>query len=490
MKELHDLELLLTSHTPIIVIESIEELRLIQLLVKLGLKLELPVYQWAATEGMKRVDIEMNAQKLTAEPLEVLKHIKSLYKPGIFLMLDFHPYLEDPILVRLIKEIAQDFESVPRTLIFVSHALDTPPELKHLTARFDLQLPDLAGIKSLIREEAKRWQTRFQYRRIKADPEAVARLAQNLVGITATDARRLIRRAIEDDGMINNDDLPEVMQAKYQLLNKDGVISFEYDTAELSDVAGLSRLKEWLGHRRKAFEGTAGRLDRPKGIMLLGVQGGGKSLAAKAVAGSFGVPLLRLDFGSLYNKYYGETEKNLRQALATAEVMSPCVLWMDEIEKGIAHSGNDEGVSQRVLGGMLTWMAENEHRVFIVATSNDIQKLPAELVRKGRLDEIFFVDLPSPKVRVDIFKIHLRRRNLAPGGFDLEYLAVCSDGFTGAEIEQAIVSAMYAANAANQPLDTDRIVTELERTSPLSVVMREQILQLRAWAADRTVPAD
>lgn len=489
MKDLHELELLLTSHTPILIIESIEEVRLVQLFSRLGLKLELPVHQWTATEGLKRVDVAMNPQKFTVEPQEVLKHIKSLYRGGIFLLLDFHPYLDEPILVRLLKEIAQDFETAPRTLVLVSHTLLTPPELKHLTARFDLQLPDLAGIKSLIREEAQRWQ-KAQNRRLRADAEAVERLARNLVGITATDARRLIRKAIEDDGVINHDDLPTVMQAKYQLLSQDGIITFEHDTATFSDVAGLERLKEWLQQRQKAFDGSATNLDRPKGIMLLGVQGGGKSLAAKSVAGSFGVPLLRLDFGSLYNKYYGETEKNLRQALHTAEVMAPCVLWMDEIEKGIARSGNDEGVSQRVLGALLTWMAENKERVFIVATSNDIQKLPAELVRKGRMDEIFFVDLPSIKVRAEIFRIHLRRRNLDPNIFDVEYLAASSEGFTGAEIEQAVVSGLYAAQSHNRPLDTDTLLNELARTSPLSVVMAEQIEGLRMWAYQRTVPAD
>jgi SpoVK/Ycf46/Vps4 family AAA+-type ATPase len=222
---------------------------------------------------------------------------------------------------------------------------------------------------------------------------------------------------------------------------------------------------------------------------LLGIQGSGKSLAAKAVAGSFGIPLLRLDFGVLYNKYYGETEKNLRRALEIAEVMAPCVLWMDEIEKGIAHSGSDEGLSQRVLATLLTWMAEQKGGVFIVATSNDIERLPPELIRKGRLDELFFVDLPDNETRQEIFKIHLRRRNLAPGGFDLDGLAEASDGFTGAEIEQAIVSSLYTAHARGESVDNRHLLEELARTRPLSVVMAEQINYLREWASGRTVSA-
>ena len=279
------------------------------------------------------------------------------------------------------------------------------------------------------------------------------------------------------------------MKAKYELISQEGVISFEYDTAHFADVAGLSNLKEWLSQRQKSFTGKQGSLDKPKGIMLLGVQGCGKSLAAKAVAGAFGVPLLRLDFGALYNKFYGETEKNLQKSLETAEVMAPCVLWMDEIEKGIAHSDTDDGLSQRILGSLLTWMAEHKANVFIVATSNDIKKLPPELVRKGRLDEIFFVDLPDGNTRRSLFEIHLRQRNLAPSGFDLTTLTTVSDGFSGAEIEQAIVSSLYAAHAQNASLDTQHLLEELERTRPLSIVMAEKIHYLRAWAKERTVPA-
>jgi SpoVK/Ycf46/Vps4 family AAA+-type ATPase len=489
MKELHDLELILTSHTPIIVIESLEEVRVSQMLARLGLRLNHPMFQWTVTEGLRRLEADFGAQQFTAEPREVLKHIKAVSQAGYYLLLDFHPFLDDPIHVRLIKEIAQEHGRLAKTLIFLSHDIPIPAEIRHLTARFNLRLPDRAGIKMLIKEEARRWQSENR-RQVQIDAQAVDRLAANLTGVTTTDARRLIRSAIENDGAISQDDLPGLMKNKYELINQDGVIAFEYDTASFAEVAGLRHLKEWLSHRHKSFVGNSASLDQPRGIMLLGVQGAGKSLAAKAVAGTFGVPLLRIDFGVLYNKYIGETEKNLRSALEVAESMAPCVLWMDEIEKGVSPGQADDGVSLRILGTLLTWMAENRRQVFIVATANDIQRLPPELIRKGRLDEIFFIDLPQEAVRREIFDIHLRRRNQAPSGFDLELLAGASEGFTGAEIEQAIVSALYAAQAQESRLDTRHLLQELERTRPLSVVMAEKMTQLRAWAAGRTVAAD
>ncbi len=223
--------------------------------------------------------------------------------------------------------------------------------------------------------------------------------------------------------------------------------------------------------------------------MLLGVQGGGKSLAAKAVSGAWNVPLLRLDFGALYNKFFGEAERNIRQALATAAVMSPCVLWCDEIEKGIATGDNDNGTSKRVLGTLLTWMAENDKAVFIVATANNIADLPPELMRKGRMDEIFFVDLPDKAARRDIFSIYLKRRGLKPEDFDLDLLAAHSDGFSGAEIEQAVVSARYAAQAREVVVDNALLLAQLAGAQPLARVMAEQVAALRSWAMGRTVPA-
>lgn len=486
MKELHDLELTLNSHTPILVIETLEEVRLLQMLTRLSVKGSRPMFQWTATEGLRRIELQFGFEPDTEAPAEVLKKIK-LSGPGIYLFLDFHPYLQDPILVRHIKEIAQSYEERKRTLVFVSHSLEIPPEIRHLTARFELHLPDGAALRWLIKEEAQRWQQSNPAQPLRVDREALELLAHNLSGVSETDAKRLIRSAIEDDGAITQEDLPELMRAKHELIEHGGIIGYEYDTAQFADVAGLDNLKAWLADRRKALLGQS--QDAPKGILLLGVQGGGKSLAAKAVAGSYGLPLLRMDFGALYNKYIGETEKNLRYALKTADTMAPCVLWVDELEKGLAGQNDDQGISQRLLGALLTWMAERKRPVFIVATANDISRLPAELLRKGRLDEIFFVDLPDQAMRATIFEIHLRRRNLAPSAFDLAALASASEGFSGSEIEQAIVSARHRAQARELPLDTVLLLDELARTQPLSVVMAEPVAALREWAAGRTVSA-
>jgi SpoVK/Ycf46/Vps4 family AAA+-type ATPase len=489
LSDLHDLELMLRAETPLLLIESREEPRILALFTRLGMRLGEPIFRWTVTEGLRRAEYDIPQGQL-AEPAAVLRHIKASSRSGIYLLLDFHPFLDHPLHVRLLKEIAQAFDAAPRRLVLLSHALTTPPELKHLAARVELSLPDRNRLLALIREEAQAWQHAAPNRSFRANREAVEQLARNLLGVTESDARRLVRSAIRKDGAITDSDVTDVTRAKYELLSPEGAVSFEYDTVSFADVAGLDNLKRFVDRRREGFlDGGKARQDPPKGIMLLGVQGCGKSLAAKAVAGRLGVPLLRLDFGALYNKYIGESERNLRDALRTAEVMAPCVLWCDEIEKGIAGGYGDEGTPKRMLGTLLTWMAERAGRVFLVATSNDIAGLPPELVRKGRLDETFFVDLPDAGVRAEIFRIHLARRGLEPKRFDLARLGAASDGFTGAGIEQVVVSALYAADAEDKAPDTEVLLAELCATQPLSVVMGEQIARLRAWALERTVPA-
>jgi AAA+ superfamily predicted ATPase len=492
MEHGHDLELIIRSRVPIVVIESHEERRALDMLRPMATRLALPLFMWKITEGLRRLDLDYPPQRYNIEPPAVLGHIKSTRQAGVYVLLDFHPYLTEPVNVRLLKDIALGYEQTPRTVVLLSGNINLPAELKRFSARFDLALPGPDDLKHLVQGVANEWAAGNGGRRVKADPRAFELLIRNLAGLTSSDARRLARNVIYDDGAITADDLPTVMSAKYQLLDKGGVLSFEYDTARFSDVGGQQRLKRWLEQRKSVFNSTRAvpGLDPPKGILLLGVQGCGKSLAAKAVAGIFGVPLLRLDFGALYNKYYGETERNLREALKTAEVMAPCTLWMDELEKGLATQDSDDGVSRRVLGALLTWMAERRAQIFLVATANDIAALPPELVRKGRFDEIFFVDLPRAEIRERIFAIHLAKRELDPAEFDLEALAAGSEGFSGAEIEQAIVSALYTTHAAEQRLSTEQILAEIDQTRPLSVVMAEHIAALRDWAAGRTVPSD
>ncbi|MBK1643345.1 ATPase [Thiocapsa imhoffii] len=489
MPDLHDLEILLRSDTPIVLIESIEEPRVIELFAKLAVRIAEPAFRWSITEGLRRLEFDTGSHSRFADPTELLRHVRSSQQRGLYMLLDFHPYLDSPLHVRLIKEIAQDYEHLPKTLIFVSHALEIPPEIRHLSLRFELRLPDRQRMLWLIRDEAQRWQDGAVGRSFRTRRDAIDQLARNLLGVTESDARRLIRNAIRHDGAITHEDVETVKRAKYELLSPEGIISFEYDTRSFAEIAGLSALKAWIERRRSAFLRAGTGRDHPRGILITGVQGGGKSLAAKAIAGGFGVPLLRLDFGALYDKYIGETEKNVRKALATADLMAPCVLWIDEIEKGVATGSEDEGVGRRVLATLLTWMAERTTRVFLAATANDISRLPPELIRKGRIDEIFFVDLPGGPVRREIFAIHLRHRGLDPAAFDLAALADASAGFTGAGIEQAVVSALYADSSVRGRVTTEALMREVTSTKPLSVVMSSQLDALRAWSRGRTVQA-
>ncbi|QYJ89187.1 AAA family ATPase [Shewanella halotolerans] len=487
MQDIRDLTAVLRSNTPIVVIETYEEYRVIELLKRVSTILYQPLFTWSITQGLTRADVKMGTQKFNTDPTEILGQIKSSSQQGIYVLCDFHPFVDNaPKNVRLLKEIALEYEALKHTIVLVSHAFDIPPEIKRYCAHFSISLPDTAQLQNLIYEQIDR--ARADGLLQSVDEDAVLKLAENLRGLTFDDARRLAHKAIVDDGAITHSDVDRINQGKFKLLDMEGVLQFEYDTSDFSQVAGLHNLKKWLSQRSPASS-AEGRVDHPKGILLLGVQGSGKSLAAKAVAGMWQRPLLRLDMSALYNKYIGETEKNLRNALALADLMAPCVLWIDEIEKGLSSGSSDDGTSKRILGALLTWMAERKSEVFLVATANDISALPPELMRKGRMDEIFFVDLPDDSVRQAIFLIHLQRRQLDPLNFDLAKLSQASQGFSGAEIEQAIISARYTARALEQSVSQQLLLGELMKTRPLSVVMREKLAALRDWAKGRTVNA-
>ena len=488
--DLHDLELLLRSRIPLITIETRDERHVGRLFTRLSINLGMPVMSWSATNGLQRIDLEMPPQRHASEPQQALGQIRATDTPTIYLLMDFHPYLDDPYNIRLLKEIALEHPELGHTLVFVSHELKLPPELSAFSARFELSLPGADKISALIAEEAGHWSRAGNGRQVRTDRKTLELVSSQLRGLTTGDARRIIRTIIHDDGAINADDLERVTRARYRLLEHNGALSCEFDTDDFAAVGGLQHLKQWVERRRNAFLDAANHTDMPRGILLVGVQGGGKSLAARAIAGLWSLPLLRLDFGTLFNKFFGETERNLREALQAAEAMAPCILWIDEIEKAIASGDNDNGTSRRMLGSLLTWMAEREAPVFIVATANVIEHLPPELVRKGRLDEIFFVDLPDAATRAEIFAIHLRKRDFKPVDFNLLELAKLTDGFSGAEIEQAVVAATYLAREDNASLATEHIRTEIQQTRPLSQVMAEHIARLRHWAKGRTVPAN
>jgi hypothetical protein len=489
-----ELQTLLASRVALVVIESREEGRAMEVVREAALKAQRGknwgVFQWTVTEGLLRVDVDLGgAQRTLAQPEQLLRHVKSTTMPGIYVLLDFHPYLENPIFVRTLKDIAQEYSKCARTVVLISHEMKLPQELEHLAARFTMRMPGKSERQAIVMRMAREW-AQMKGGMPKIDAKVVEKLVDNLAGLPLHDVERLTRGAIFNDGALTEDDIKPLLAAKYQLLNRGGTLSFEPDTARFAEVGGMKNLRRWILQRKAAFDGSAPGLDAPKGVLLLGVQGCGKSLAARAAAGVLGVPLVRLDFGALYSKWHGESEKNLRESLKSAEALAPCVLWLDEIEKALSAGDGDSGTSRRVLGAFLTWLAEQRARVFIVATANDITALPPELVRKGRFDEIFFVDLPSPAARLEIFGIHCKKRGIALGDADLKALTDRSEGFSGAEIEQAVVSAMYSANAHQKNCDATLIAAELQATRPLSVVMAEKIAELRDWATERTVPAD
>ena len=495
MSDLQDLVALIRADTPLIVVETPDEMRVVELFRQSLTRVWRAMYRWSITEGLRRIDLDgEDAAQLPADAGSTLSAIRGAGQRGVYLLLDFHPYLGYAGTQRQLREILQRRDCLAHTVVLVGNRIELPGELDAKAVRMRLRLPDANALLRLVREEIAAWQREHEGRRVEADETVVRRIVRNLQGLDAMDARRIARHLIHDDGALGPGDLPELMRLKFELLNKSGHLHYEYDTARFADVAGARRLKRWVEQRRRVFvDGDAPPgLDPPRGILLLGVQGCGKSLLAKAVAGGFGVPLVRLDFGTLYAKYHGETESNLRTVLAQAEQLAPCVLWIDEIEKGLAAGSGegDGGVSRRVLGYLLTWMAERMSNVFLVATANQVHELPPELLRKGRFDEIFFVDLPDADTRAHVFELHLRRRELPAGDFDLRALAQASEGFSGAEIEQAIVAALYAAHADGRAVDNPLLLEELRQTRPLSVLMREQVQALRQWAVERTVPAD
>ena len=486
MHEFDDLRVLVQAHSPLIVIESYEEPRALMLIKRLAVNLMRPVFKWTITDGLQRLDSEQGAQAFNAEPTNLLAQIKSTRNSGIYVLCDFHPFLAEPTHGRSIKEIAQAHELLGHPLILLSHAIDVPPELSRLCYRFALSLPSDQQIRQLIHDMADSYAAKTGML-AELTAENVSLLLQNLRGLTFDEVKRLAYKAIADDGAITQADIPRINRAKFSLLQTDGVLSQVFDSVSFANVIGLTNLKHWLAQRQQAFVEQA--KDTPKGLLLTGVQGTGKSLAAKAIAGSWHLPLLRLDMAALYNKYIGETEKNLTQALVLADAMSPCVLWIDEIEKGLSSGDNDNGVSRRLLGSFLTWLSERKSQVFLVATANNIHDLASELLRKGRFDEIFFVDLPDEQERLQLLQLHLSKRQMPLSEAELGSVLALCHGFSGAELEQAVVGAGFRARAGNSTFSVTHLTDELAATQPLAVVMAEQITALRQWALERCVKA-
>ena len=493
INSLSDLDTLIAQGTALVFIETLEDARILHHVGGLARERKTPLFIWNAT-GALTCSTPLDHPPQTKGIQEALTYVKKEVQAGLVVILDPQPHLKDPAVLRLLIDLAQDTQGTSRTVMLVGDHLQLPDHLRRVGKYFTPPFPDSELIREIYYEEVYRWLWEDRGRKFMKPGDMEDKLVRHLAGLNEEDVRRLMAESIRDDGRLTLIDLKRILNFKRENSGKDGLIEFGIETQGLDLVGGLNHLKLWLELRRATFTGerTDQGIDPPKGLLLLGVQGAGKSLAAKAVAGSWHVPLMRLDFGNLYSKWLGESEHNLKEALRQAEAMAPCVLWIDEIEKSVANDSGDAdgGVSRRILGSLLTWMNERRAKVFLVATANDVSRLPPELLRKGRFDEIFFVDLPSQAVRRDIFAIHLGKRNLDPRFFDLNQLARASEGFSGSEIEQVVIDGMYRALGAGENPGTDHILKELSVTSPLSVVMHEKVASLRAWASGRTVPAD
>jgi hypothetical protein len=492
MENLRDLKLLVLSRHPVIAISSFEEERVTTLVERVAAELRVPGFVWKATNGLLRFGTEQAIYE-TQTPVKALQTVLSMRGDGITLMLDLHRHFEDATVVRLLRDIGQEFARKGSALILCSPDLSLPAELEKGVVPFRLELPGPRDLTHLVARTLRDLAMAHTLR-LSLEKEDVKRLAEALRGLTLLEAERVLTRVVVEDLSLSAADLPRILSLKKDLIARDGVLEYYPQEESLQKIGGLENLKIWLRRRKAAFapEAREHGLEPPRGMLLLGVQGCGKSLCAKAIAAEWGLGLLKLDPGRLYDKYVGESEKNLRRALATAEAMSPCVLWIDEVEKGFSTDGGDSdgGLSKRLLGTFLGWLQDRKASVFVVATANDISTVPPELFRKGRFDETFFVDLPSEAARREILGIHLSRRKQEPKKFDLERLVRSTAGFSGAEIEQAIVAALYAAFADKRPLDTPTLEREITATVPLSRTFQEKVEGLRRWAAGRAVPAD
>ena len=483
---MHDIEVLIDSGRRLLVIETEREGCFIEGFRRLGQRSTKAYYQWTVTQGLLRLARGYQAQKHNNDINQLFGQIASTQHEGVYVLVDYHHFLEDPVAVRHIKDVI--LNSPQHTLILLSQKIDLPDELKSIATHYSLPLPSLGDMTKMVNDLASQWKQENGQSLKVSDKNILKQLLKSLCGLSHDDAYRMAKHAIWNDGIINQTDIIEVAKRKFDLLNQDNVLNLEIDYEELKDIAGFNTLKQWLSVRRKVFKGEVSLPggDKPKGMLLLGVQGCGKSMAAKAVAGSWNLPLLHLDFGTLYNRFYGQTEENMRQALDIAEKMEPCILWLDEIEKGMSAVSSSDDVSKRLLGTFLTWLAEKKTSVFVVATANDVSKLPPELMRKGRFDEVFFVDLPNTEERKEIIKIHLKRREQNTTSIDINAIAEISEGFSGAELEQLIVSAQYHTYSHDQEISTELLSKLAQETQPLSVLMSEKITQLQQWAQGRT----
>jgi hypothetical protein len=529
------LKVLVNSSTPIVVMETVEEMHAMALIRAACSELSLAVFEWTIADGLVRSgsgvpapqpvqsrlgallqgNSNSEADRLarsvlsslssdaasapktaiynTTDPVQALANLESMTIEAVFVLKDFHRHMDNPVVVRRLRDVGQKFSANRRTLVLTAPAIEMPPELVSLVEFLDLPLPDRDRLREIIRETYTRLSGNHTLK-LQLDAAGVDAMAGNLRGLTEETAERAISQAVVGRLALSPDCVTDVLDAKKALLKRSEMLEFVDATEDMASVGGLENLKQWLAQRRGAWDDGARQfgLDPPKGVILLGVQGCGKSLCARAVAGEWKLPLVKFDTAAVYDKFIGETEKRIQKVFKVAEGLAPCVLWIDELEKVFAGSGPDSasadaGVSSRLLASFLSWMQERKPAVFVATTCNNVTVLPPELIRKGRFDELFFVDLPSTAERKQIFAIQLTKRKRKPADYELDRVAAAAKGFSGAEIESAVQTALYAAFARKQELSTEDLLTALSSTVPLSITRAEEIAELREWAKTRAV---
>ena len=550
------LKVLINSSTPIVVMETAEEIRAVSLVRAACADLNMATFEWTIADGLVRsgsnapvphasqpvpqaqpsssawtqvpnttaqphtpfspgrTESERLARAMMSstsgeaaapaasgsiynsrDPVQALANMESMTVEAVFLLKDFHRHMDDPVVVRRLRDLGQKFSTNRRTVIITAPELVIPPELGSLVEFFDLPLPDRDRLHEIVHETFTRLSKTYSLK-LQLDAAGVDAMAANLRGLTEEESERAISQALVKRYALCADTVTDVLDAKKQLLRHSGMLEFIDASDNMGSVGGLENLKRWLGQRRGAWEDSARDfgLEPPHGVIILGVQGCGKSLCARAVAGEWKLPLVKFDTSAVYDKYIGETEKRIRKVFQVAESLAPCVLWIDELEKVFAGSGPDSasadaGVSSRLLASFLSWMQDRKSPVFVAATCNNVTVLPPELIRKGRFDELFFVDLPNAAERRQIVSIQLAKRQRNPAAFDLDKIAAAAKGYSGAELDAAVQGGMYAAYSEKKDLSTQTLLDAIAQTVPLSTTRAEEIAALRDWAQTRAVPA-
>lgn len=497
-----EIDVLIRARYPIIYVSTWEEERVEQSLRQIAAARKKHLFTWTITQGLIKVGSEprpgKNASGNTMDPLVALDQVIQHVEPSIYMFKDFHRFTCDErcnlTIIRKLRDVAYQIRDSYKSIIITSPMVKIAPELSKDITLVEFGLPetrDFGKLLDRIVEEVK------DNPKVKIDlnPVAKEQLLQAARGLTLKEAENVFAKTLVTDNQLTADDIDMVFSEKRQIIKKDGLLEYCDIVEDISAVAGLENLKLWLTKRSVAFTDKAKQfgLMPPRGVLLLGVQGCGKSLCAKAAASLWHVPLLRFDLGRMFSSLVGSSEENVRRAIQVAESVSPAILWIDEIDKAFAgatsSAGSDGGTSSRVFGSLLTWLSEKKSSVFVIATANDISQLPPELLRKGRLDEIFFVDLPDHSERKEIFAIHLKKRARDPSKFDLAHLSDLTAGFNGAEIEEAIVSAMFDEFSGQVSMDTKLLETSVRETVPLSKTMHEELSRLREWSQGRARPA-